>query len=44
MGEGDVDVAAPTLEWRGDVLIAVGMTFACDVDVASPFEVGWHRF
>jgi hypothetical protein len=23
-GEGDVDVAAPTLEWSGDVLIAMG--------------------
>jgi hypothetical protein len=38
LGEGDVDVAAPFLERRGDVLIAVGRSLGQgDVDVAAPF-------
>jgi hypothetical protein len=37
LGEGDVDVSAPALERRGDVLIAVGRSLGQgDVDVAAP--------
>jgi hypothetical protein len=35
---GDEEVAAQTLEWRGDVFIAVGGALGeGDEDVASPF-------
>jgi hypothetical protein len=37
LGQGDEDVAAPTLERRGDVLIAVREALGWgDVDVATP--------
>ncbi len=41
LGWGDVDVAAPALGWRGDVLVAVGGALGeGDVDVAAPLWNG----
>ena len=41
LGEGDEDVAAPALGWRGDVFIAVGGALGeGDEDVTAPAPFG----